>query len=500
MPKRYFSALKIALIYALIAGLWIVFSDQALEAWVGNAGHLTQMQTYKGGFFVCVTAIVLFVLILRTLKATEVIHQFDPLTGLLNHHMFAAQLERKVAMRKPQQMLVVVYLDVDHFALLNQEMGFAQANNILINFSRVLKSHYSANVLIARFPPDQFAIGFLSDKTAGQIEADVKALKQLFDKSMLEQQVESTCTMGVALGPEDGKQAKAIMEAAATALSQGKLGTRNSFYFFNKSLSELEYQRQMLVKDLRHDLAQERLSLVYQPQYRLSDGAVMGVEVLIRWNHQEQGFIPPDVFIPIAEEQGLSQAITRFVVRRAYQELNEHDLLGQEIKRVSINISAVEFNSRKLLDALLIEIEKIPVFRQYLQIEITETATLNNIEQSAKIIKNLKQQGLKFSVDDFGTGYTSLAMLKDLPIDEVKIDRSFVDELDGETKAKAIIEAIVGMTHGFDISVIAEGIETQQQLDLLRDMGCSEGQGYFLARPMGIADLSKQYGKQRVPS
>lgn len=491
MKISLFSALKVAITYAVFAGAWILFSDMALRAVVDDIALLSQLQTFKGWFFVLVTSALLFVMVSRSVQTSEILNQFDPLTGLLNHYMFSTQLERKVTMRKPEQILVVIYLDIDHFSHLNRTLGFDEANQILTGFSRALKDHYSAHVLLGRFPPDQFAIAFLSDKTVGEVEAEIKGLRQMFDQYMYEQQVEVTCTLGIAMGPSDSRQAKGLMAAAGDALGHAKNRERNSVQFFNKQLSQLENQRQKLLGDLRRDLVANRLTMVYQPQYRLADKALTGVEALIRWNHDEHGFIPPDVFIPLAEENSISDEISRFVVHQVYKDLQQHRLLGNPIQRVSINISAVEFNSRMMLDALMLEIESLPSLKQWLQIEITETATLNNLVKSAANIKALKAEGLRFSVDDFGTGYTSLAMLKDLPIDEVKIDRSFINDMIHETKAKAIVEAIVGMTHGFGISIVAEGIENKEQLDLLNAMGCSEGQGYFLAKPLNIEQLTE---------
>ena len=233
----------------------------------------------------------------------------------------------------------------------------------------------------------------------------------------------------------------------------------------------------------------KKLFLVYQPQYQLLTGELTGVEVLARWQHPDKGFIAPDVFVKLAEEYGLCDQLSAFVVSSAEQELSSHGLLGEYIKRVSINISAIEFNSTPLMDTLIENIETAEQLFPYLQLEITETATLDNLEKSAALIDRLKSKGLKFSVDDFGTGYTSLAMLKDLPIDEIKIDRSFINELEKGGKSKAIVDAIIAMTKGFGIDSVAEGIESRAQMELLKAIGCSEGQGYYLAMPMTIEKL-----------
>ena len=494
MFSIFSSAARIALIYTFFAGLWILFSDMALESMVHDLTLMSRLQTYKGWFFVLVTAVMLCFLVYSALLKIERINEFDPLTGLLNHHMFMEQLNRKLLSTSSKQKGVVIFQDIDHFSKINEALGFDQANQALAEYARELKASLHSNVLIARFPPDQFAIAFISDPDLSLLEQRVAQLKQLFAMTMLGFKLSESSSMGIAIGPQDGADAKALMSAAAEALVKAKKGPRDSIEFFNKTLSEQEKERHALVMELKQALQNQQLFLVYQPQYALQSGELTGVEVLARWCHPEKGFIAPDVFVTLAEEYGLCDALSAFVVARSEQELAEKGLLGEVIKRVSINISALEFNSPALMDALMENIQCAGKLAPYLQIEITETATLDDLEKSAALIERLKTGGLKFSVDDFGTGYTSLAMLKDLPIDEIKIDRSFINELEKGGKAKAIVDAIIGMSRGFGIDSVAEGIETQQQLELLKASGCSEGQGYFLAMPMTIDKLVTHLG------
>lgn len=285
------------------------------------------------------------------------------------------------------------------------------------------------------------------------------------------------------------------MSAAAYALGKAK-AEGSDVQFYNKERSKLESARQELLQDLRAALETESLSLVYQPQYCLKNNTLTGVEVLIRWRHPRLGFVSPDQLIELAEENNLCDKVSGFVIRRAQQELAEAGLLNGIIPRVSINVSAVEFNSTSLMGKLMQQIEKAPDLADKMQIEITETATLDNIEKSARIIESLKQQGIRLSVDDFGTGYTSLVILRDLPIDEVKIDRSFISCLQGDKKSHAIVQAIIAMSQGFDMTVVAEGVETQQQQDILYELGCNEAQGYYLAMPMEIQTLVSHLDKR----
>jgi diguanylate cyclase (GGDEF)-like protein len=494
MSKSALASLRITLLYVLFAGLWIVFSDRALEAGVSSVRLLTELQTLKGWVFIAITATLLFVLLLRTLRTIEHIYQLDPLTGLLNHDMFKSQLDKKLQQCTRDQAVVVIYLDIDRFAAINQRLGFERADQLLHDFSRRLKSQNSASTLLGRFPPDQFAIALLADNNPLAIELSVAQVKTLFAQASQKYRITATCSVGVALGPDDGDSAKTLMSAAAQTLARAKQWRQDGFAFFSRELSELELQKQRLLKELRQALDSDSLALVYQPQYCIDTRALTGVEVLIRWKHPQQGFISPDVFIPLAEENGLSERISAFVVARADAELRQSGLLGGVIRRVSINISALEFNNQESMTALLDHIARAQTLRPWLQLEITETATLTDIEKSAGIIRTLKQSGLRFSIDDFGTGYTSLAMLKDLPIDEIKIDRSFINDLSHDSKAHIIIGAMIAMTRNFGVNVVAEGIETEAQLELLKALGCHEAQGYLLAVPMDIRQLGQQIG------
>lgn len=296
--------------------------------------------------------------------------------------------------------------------------------------------------------------------------------------------------MGVALYPHDGQSAKELMVAATEALSFAKQ-KKNAIQFHDKALTEKALQRRQMISDLQQAISNEALTVVYQPKYKIKSQTASGLEVLVRWNHPIHGFISPDVFIPIAEENGYSSAISWLVIKKASQELGPSGLLGTNIAHVAVNISATEFNDANEMDKLTQFIKTQSTLAPYMRIEITETATLNDMKKSLDIISKLQASGITFSVDDFGTGYTSLAMLKDLTVDEIKIDRSFVSEIEHDERSRTIVSAIVGMAKSFKINVVGEGVETQAQLDALLAMGCEEAQGYYLGRPMPINDLVK---------
>lgn len=489
MPKSLASALRVTVLYGVFAALWIVFSDKALEVLITDVNIMTLAQTIKGWLFVIITSGLLFLLVSSAFSTIESLHQMDILTGLMRHFAFQQALDKVLQQRHENQVLVVMYLDFCGFSKLNHRLGFDQADKVLVSFSGRLRQLYNADVLIGRLGPDKFAVAHLVERAGDHVEQATNQLRQTFDTNARANQLELKCAMGVAIEPSDGRTAKLLMSAASSALNRAKL-EQSDIQFFNKDLSQQESERQALVHELRLALKNESLSLVYQPQYDLSTQTLTGVEVLIRWQHARLGFVPPDQFIELAEENNLCDKISAFVIKRAHQELTDMGLLESLIPRVSVNISAVEFNSTVLMKKLMMQIERVPGLANKMQIEITETAALDDINKSARIIEQLKQKGIRFSVDDFGTGYTSLVILRDLPIDEVKIDRSFISCLNDDKKSQAIVQAIITMSQGFDMTVVAEGVETEQQQDMLYDLGCDEAQGYYLAMPMEIHKLA----------
>ncbi|EAR09611.1 putative bifunctional diguanylate cyclase/phosphodiesterase [Reinekea blandensis] len=495
MPTKLRSAIRISLAYALYGSLWILFSDTLVGWLIHDADLISRVQTAKGWFFILVTSLLLYLLVLRSLKAFEKQNQLDPLTHLLRHYLFKQRLDSLLQRPRPDHHLMVIYTDIDAFGNINTQHGYENGDRVLSATADQLLSTYSSEVLIGRVGADQFALAFWTPKDPGNIDQQIVLLRQALQEVETGLSVPLSHTFGVALAPADGNTAKRLMSACANALARAKQHYRGSTEFHHAELSLKETQRRNLLSDLRLALTQQQMTVVYQPQFSLPDQQVTGVEALVRWQHPTKGAIPPDEFIPLAEEYGLSAEITEQVIQRCTQELAESGLLGHAIPRVSINISAVEFNSPPLFERLTHMLNQSPRLSPYLQIEITETATLANLQHSADAINRLHRSGIQFSIDDFGTGYTSLTMLKDLPVNEIKIDRSFTRDMMNQSQVAAIVTAIISMARAFDLTVVAEGIEQQDQLTLLTDMHCDEVQGYFMATPMPITELIEFIGQ-----
>ncbi|WP_034474726.1 putative bifunctional diguanylate cyclase/phosphodiesterase [Aestuariibacter salexigens] len=490
MKLHVSSALKISFYYGIFAALWIVLSDAVILTVFDTESTRMLAQTYKGLAFILVTSVLLMALVLNYHRQVERANDMDSLTGLISLNVFVHALRTTMARRKPTERVVMGYLDIDDFQSVNKKIGFEAANAFLKELAHELSKATLQGSSVSRIQADRFASFAVLDESI-DLKFHVVDIQNAYYACAHRHGVDATCCIGIAICPDDGITADELMHSAIEALTIAKQHT-DMIQFHDKSLSEQALRHRQIVTALRHAIQHDELSLVYQPKYDLQNLKVTGLEVLVRWNDKIHGFIAPNVFIPLAEQNGLIHALTKLVVKKAARELGNISELGSHIEHVSINVSAGEFNDAEEMRDLVRIIEQYPNLAPYVRIEITETATLENMQQSMSVISDLQRAGLSFSIDDFGTGYTSLAMLKDLTVDEIKIDRSFVAGLGEDSRSETIINAIIGMAHSFDISVVAEGIETNTQLNQLRQLGCHQAQGYLLARPMTIDNLREE--------
>ncbi|MDW6019182.1 EAL domain-containing protein [Vibrio plantisponsor] len=487
MSRTVTSAVKVAATYALFATLWILFSDLAVETLLPSAEMRAVAQTYKGIAFVVITAGLLLAMVLKGNNALEKANDMDSLTGLHSMTMFVRTLNLTIRQLKPNEQLILGYLDIDDFKRINDAIGFEKADAFLRDLAQALNQALLPGSFASRLHADQFA-SFA--KISGEYDMDehMQDIQRLYNRLSKDYGIESTCCISIALYPQDGSTAKELMVSATEALNVAK-EKKNAIQYHDKALTEKALQRRQMMLDLRNAIDNEILSVVYQPKYDLKTLNVNGVEVLVRWNHPTKGFISPDVFIPLAEINGLTGAISKLVINKVAKELSSTDLLGNKIKTIAVNVSAAEFNNADEMHELVRFIQAQESIAPFISIEITETATLDNLNNSVEVISSLQKCGIAISIDDFGTGYTSLAMLKDLTVDEIKIDRSYISEVDNDDRSRTIVSAIIAMTNSFGINLVAEGVETETQLKILQEMGCQQAQGYYLGRPMPLHQL-----------
>lgn len=468
----------------------MLFSDKVVESLSSNLQVYTLVQSLKGMLFIVITSLLLWGLIKKNNRELERANDIDYVTGLHSPYVFFRYLEQKIRSTKENEHYVLFLLDIDNYKPVADELGFVKSNQFLKDIAKSIDSPSASLLFSSRTHSDGFAC-LISMHNKNQVDTHLANIQRQFSMHSKRHGVEVTCSIGVAIYPSDGVSAKQLMSSAKYALAQAKK-IKNTIRYHDKELAKHEIRRQQMISDLRNAIREEQIQIVFQPKYCLKDKRVAGVEVLSRWKHPQYGYISPAVFVTLAEENNLCSALTELVLKQASKQLRETQLLGRAIQEVSVNISATELNSiedmRRIEGYLQTDLD----FSQYLCLEITETAALNDVDQCASLVRQLKKSGVKFSIDDFGVGYTSFGIFNKLDVDEIKIDRSFIKNIAIDYRSRAITSGIVNIAKGFGIQVVAEGVETPEQLCILEELDCELVQGFYLSRPVPLTALREK--------
>ena len=492
MDTAKFSSFKVVFAYLIFSLIWILFSDLTVEKIFTNIEHYTLAQSIKGGVFVVVTSLMLWGLIYKNLRDLRAADDLDRVTGLNSPSVFYRNLDVKLNHATSNKKKILYILDIDNFNSASASLGFDDTNNFLKDIADIIDSASSTKHFSSRIHVDAFASFTKLDQ---EISTDkyLSYIQQQVNQCAHRYGIETTCCIGVAIYPADGENAKKLIQSAKNALSEAKK-TKNSIQYHDKVLTAQERNRKAMVQELHKAIENNQIEVVFQPKYHLASMELSGVEVLARWTHETFGVVPPATFIALAEENNLCAAITKLVIAKSSQQLTQQRMMETKIKKVSINISATEFNCATHMKTLENVLQNNRHISPYLCLEITETAALNDIDNCADIISKFKQYGTTFSIDDFGVGYTSFEIFKKLVVNEIKIDRSFIMNVDTDERSAIIVKGIIDIARGFGIDVVAEGVETPEQLALLKQMNCHQAQGYYLGRPMAIDQLVTHLG------
>ena len=418
---------------------------------------------------------------------------YDNLTSLPNRTLLNQHLVEAINIaRERHRGVAVLFTDLDRFKYVNDTLGHQAGDQLLLSVAQRLRACVRDGDMVARTGGDEFVV-VLDDLQEGSMPEDVAerilaSLARPFD--LCSQQVTVTPSIGIALYPTDGNDGEALIKNADAAMYLAKERGRNNFQFFDHGLSARYSERLELENRLRHALDEQQLELFYQPQVDTLSGELIGMEALIRWRQPDGSMIPPDKFIPIAEECGLIVPIGAWVLQEACRQVQAWLREGICRVPVGVNLSARQFDDAGLLDTIKSALADASLAPAYLDLELTESLVMRNPEHTRSVLAECKKIGLQLSVDDFGTDYSSLANLKRFPIDRLKIDRSFIKDIVTEPDDAAIAQTIVAMAHTLRLEVIAEGVETEAQLALLRRWRCDAYQGYLCSRPISAKDMT----------
>ena len=419
--------------------------------------------------------------------------EHDTVTNLPNRLLLNDRISQSITLaRRRNQSLAVIFLDLDHFKNINDSLGHAVGDKLLQSVSKRLLASVRGSDTVSRQGGDEFAI--LLSEISHPEDAATSAKKILLSlgaaHSIAGQDLHVDGSIGISIYPGDGEDAETLIKNADTAMYHAKENGRNNFQFFKADMNLKAVERQTLEGSLRGALEREEFVLHYQPKVNLDTGEITGVEALIRWRHPDRGLLPPTQFVPIAEDCGLIFPIGRWVLREACRQARGWQEAGLPFIRISVNVSAAEFRATTFLAEVSATLKETGLEARYLDLELTESALMLRAESSAAILHSLKAMGVHLAVDDFGTGYSSLSYLQRFPIDILKIDKSFVHQITGDLDDSPIVGAIINMGKSLKQRVIAEGVETEQQLAFLQGQHCLEGQGYLFSQPLPAAQFA----------
>lgn len=413
--------------------------------------------------------------------------QFDPLTGLANRSLLWDRLDHAISRaRREGQIVALMFVDLDHFKSVNDQFGHAAGDTLLRQVADRIQGVVRESDTVARLGGDEFTVileGMHRPENAGtvadKILADVAAPYRIAGREMF-----MTASIGIVIYPLDGDEVDDLVRDADLAMYAAKDAGRNNYQFFTPELRAQTTQRLYLIDGLRRALAdQDGLHLAYQPKFDLPSGDVVGVEALLRWEHPEMGMVSPSRFIPLAEETDLIIPLGRWVIENACAQAARWYRSGLDQLRVSVNVSSRQFHYGDLVETVQTALDRSSLDPDQLELELTEGTLIDDVELARRTLERLRKVGVRVSVDDFGTGYSSLSYLKQFPIDALKIDRSFIDGITDSADDAAISTAIIRMGHSLRLQVVAEGVETEGQLEVLRGLGCDVVQGFLLGRP-----------------
>lgn len=421
----------------------------------------------------------------------EKLEYFDGLTGLPNKTLLNLRTAHDISIASRQrEKLAILFLDFDHFKNINDTLGHAIGDELLVEVAKRLSGLVREEDTVSRQGGDEFVIALPNVKVDGAAHVAKKLLQAIELPIIVKgHELVITASIGIAMYPDDGKDLDTLFKSADAAMYLAKQNGRNNYRFFTAEIQQRSSRILSLENALRYAYTRGELSLHYQPQIELESGKIVGIEALLRWTHPELGSISPGEFIPIAEESGQILLLGEWVLRTAAMRMKQWINMGFPPMSVAVNLSAVQFHHENLSNLVSTIIDEVQLPPWYLELELTESVAAQDPLKAIEIMNKLSQKGIRLSIDDFGTGYSSLSYLKRFKVYKLKIDQSFICDIGIDVEDKAIVQTIIALAKSLGLKTIAEGVETKEQLDFLRENGCDEVQGYYFSKPLSVDDF-----------
>lgn len=509
-------ALFIAGVYCLFGALWIWLSDKVLSLLVKDIAVYSKIQTIKGWLYVFITSFLVYILvrtrsnfvrssifkIRESHKNLELIYNelviaeeklkntiyHDSLTGLFTRLGLELESERLIESNIP---FVFIHIDFDNFKYINDTLGHVAGDAFLAEMAKRLKSSINPPNIVGRLAGDEFGIIFCNNNPLENLETEIISINKAFGSIWKRKDYEFfiSTSMGISSFPKDGATKSQIFRSADLAMSKAKKDGKARGVYYTGDILENNSEKIKISNQLQYAIEKEEFVLYYQPQINLKSGSITGFEVLIRWINPFTGFISPAVFIPIAEETGQIFNIEKWIFKNALEQKQIFEEKGYRDVELSINLSSKTIMSNVNFQEIENLLNSFNIDYSHITLEVTETAIISDIELAISRLVTLKSYGLKLALDDFGTGYSSLTHLKRLPIDIIKLDRTFIKAIEENDTDTFIIKSILYLALDLNYDVVAEGIETKEQYQFLQNNNCKYGQGFLMAKPLTIKDV-----------
>ncbi|PRR79183.1 Cyclic di-GMP phosphodiesterase Gmr [Clostridium liquoris] len=422
---------------------------------------------------------------------------YDRLTGLPNFHFLKEKIKEKIVECNDKDKFALFLIDLDNFRNINDTLGHRFGDEVLIAVSNELKKVLDEKDIICRMSQDEFLIfkNCIQDKEEAALTAE-KILKHFHNPVIVdEHEIYTTVSIGVDIYPNNGGDSYTLLKNVDSAMYIAKKNGRNRYEFFHKSIYNSIVEKTKLEADLRKAVENNDFLLYYQPQMNLNTGEIIGVEALVRWKHPQRGIVSPGEFIPLAESTGLIVPLGKWVLEAACKQNKLWQKLGYKSINISVNVSSLQIQHGDFIEIVKNTLNEIGMDPKLLDIEITESTLMKSIDSVARKLENLRKMGISISLDDFGTGYSSLSYLKKLPINTLKIDKVFVDDIREHSAENAITGEIIQLAHKMKIDVVAEGVEMEEQVEFLKMQNCDKIQGYVLSKPLPSEEIERYLKK-----
>ena len=416
----------------------------------------------------------------------------DSLTGLPNRSLLHDRIEQAITRaRRDSKRVAVVFVDLDHFKLINDSLGHHIGDRLLLEVADRLMTCIRNHDTVARQGGDEFVLVLTEQHDADETLTIVNRLLEVISQPWMNdgQEYGLSCSIGISCYPQDGDDPDALLRCADTAMYKAKASGRSTFHVYTPELNQVISERLELENSLRHALERDEFRVYYQPRIEVASSRIIGAEALIRWDCPGKGLIPPDSFISIAEETGLIIPIGQWILQEACRQNSAWQQAGLPPISVSVNLSPIQFRHAGLVQSVAAALQQANLDPACLELELTESFVMHDAERINIAMQSLKALGVDIAVDDFGTGYSSLSYLKRFPVDRLKVDKSFVRDIDSDPDDAAIVRAIITLGHALGLKVVAEGVETRAHLEFLQQHGCDELQGYYFSRPVPAAEM-----------